>query len=138
MQMKLGNLTKQQFQVLLCRGRGLSQKETAAELGTTRANVSMIELRAGRKIQRASETLRAFESTRTDHMVEVGKGLRIYEIPPVVLREGDKFGIHLQSNFVDIIRLVRSIEPTCLKEGRTTRALRFSFNQRGQLRLAGR
>jgi HTH-type transcriptional regulator, fmd operon transcriptional regulator len=73
----------------------MTQLETAKELGTTRANVSMIELRARRKVDRAVETLEAYKSTLTDHEVRIPKGTRFYEIPTLVLREGDKWGIHV-------------------------------------------
>ncbi len=113
----------------------MSQLETAQEVGTTRANVSMIEFRARRKIRKAEETLRVYESTLTDHSVEVAKGTRTFEIPRIVLSEGDRFGVHPQTNVVDIIRMVRGLEPPCLKNGRTRRELKFSFNQKGELRL---
>jgi Tfx family DNA-binding protein len=107
--------------------------ETGRELKTSRANVSMIELRAKKKVERARETLRAYESTLTNHSVRVETGSRPQDIPSIVLREGDRFGIHIQSNIVDIIRMTRAIRPSCLTNGRTTRTLKFVFNQRGKL-----
>ncbi len=133
--MRKGSLTPLQYRVLVCRGKGMSQRETAEELGTTRANVSMIEHRARQKISRARETLGAYESTLTDHRIEVAQGMRIYEVPTVVLREGDRYGIHLEANFIDIIRMVRNHRPSCLQKGKTTRPIRFSFNQRGKIEL---
>ena len=133
--MKRGGLTEAQYEVLVCRGKGMTQQETAVELGTTRANVSMIELRARRKVQLARETLQAFQSTLTDHVLRIPKGTRFYEIPSVVLREGDRWGIHLQSNIVDIVRMVKGIRPGCLEAGKTTRTVSFVFNRAGKLRL---
>ncbi len=111
----------------------MSQVETAEELNTTRANVSMIERRAKKKVEGARETLRAYESTLTNHSITVDVGSRPQDIPSIVLREGDRFGIHIQSNIVDIIRMARSLRPSCLANGRTTRNLTFVFNQRGKL-----
>ena len=133
--MKRGGFTEAQYRVLACRGKGMTQQETAEELETTRANVSMIELRARRKVLLARETLEAFQSTRTDHVLRVPKGTRFYEIPSVVLREGDRRGIHLQSNIVDIVRMVKGSRPSCLHAGKTTRSVFFVFNRAGKLRL---
>jgi HTH-type transcriptional regulator, fmd operon transcriptional regulator len=135
LQLAHGLLTSAQYKVLVCRGKGMTQLETAKELGTTRANVSMIELRARRKVDRAVETLEAYKSTLTDHEVRIPKGTRFYEIPTLVLREGDKWGIHIQSNIVEIIRMVREIKPPCLASGRTNRPIPFVFNKRGRLRI---
>jgi HTH-type transcriptional regulator, fmd operon transcriptional regulator len=44
------------------RSRGFTQLETAKKLGTSRANVSMIECRAKKKLEKARETLRIFEA----------------------------------------------------------------------------
>jgi HTH-type transcriptional regulator, fmd operon transcriptional regulator len=121
--------------VLALRGKGMSQKETAKALATTRANVSMIELRAKRKVALAKETLDAYRSTLTDHVLNIPKGTRFYDVPPLVLSEGDRWGIHMQSNIVDIVRMVKSLRPSCLKNGRTTRGVTFVFNRAGKLRI---
>lgn len=131
-------LTEKQYRVLQCRGRGMTQKETARELRTTRANVSMIELRARKKVEQARETLRVYQSTLTDHSVRIPRGVRLYDIPPAVLREGDRFGIHIQSNIVEIIRMVKNIHPLCFEGGKTNRSIILVFNQNGKLRVGAR
>lgn len=136
--MKRGLLTESQYRVLTFRGRGLTQREISLELGTTRANVSMIESRARRRVELAEETLEAYRSTLTDHVLKVPKGTRFYEIPSTVLREADRWGVHLKSNIVEIVRMVQSVNPPCLERGKTTRGLSFVFDQGGRLRLSGR
>ena len=133
--MAYGSLTEAQYRVLACRGKGLTQLETAREMGTTRANVSMIELRAHRKVAQARETLEAYRSTLTDHVIRIPRGTRFYEIPTHVLREGDRWGIHMQSNVVEIIRMVKDTRPSCLARARTTRPILFVFNKMGKLRI---
>ena len=113
----------------------MSQAETAEELHTTRANVSMIEWRARKKVEAARQILREYESTLTNHSVTVEKGSRPQEIPSLVLGDADKFGIHIQSNIVEIIRLVKALRPPVLENGMTTRPMTFVFNQRGKLSL---
>jgi HTH-type transcriptional regulator, fmd operon transcriptional regulator len=130
-----GSLTDSQYLVLALRGKGMTQKEAAKALETTRANVSMIELRARRKVARARETLDAYRSTLTDHVLNIPKGTRFYDVPPLVLSEGDRWGIHMQSNIVEIVRMVKSVRPPCLRNGRTTRGVTFVFNRAGKLRI---
>jgi len=133
---KLGLLTKQQYLVLKYRSKGLSQLETARELRTSRANVSMIELRARRKVRRARQTISAYQSVLSSHSVIIDKRARLQEIPSIVLHEGDKYGIHIKSNLVEIIRLVKSIKPSCLGDGKTIRKLKFTFAQSGKLQVS--
>jgi Tfx family DNA-binding protein len=128
---KLGLFTRMQFLILKHRANGLSQSETALRIGTTRANVSMIEMRARRKLKRAHETLRAYESLLSEHSVVVESGTRLHDVPNYVLGEGDKYGIHLRSNLVDIIRMARSADPGSAKEGRLTKKMKFVFAQNG-------
>jgi HTH-type transcriptional regulator, fmd operon transcriptional regulator len=132
---KLGLLTKRQFQVLKSRLNGHSQLETAKYLGTSRANVSMIELRGRKKIERAKETLKAYESILSWHSIVIPKGTRLQEIPSIVLHEGDRHGIHLRSNLIDVIRMVKDKNPASVKRGRSTRSLNFIFTQSGVVKL---
>jgi HTH-type transcriptional regulator, fmd operon transcriptional regulator len=133
--MEHGSLTDLQYQVLARRGKGMTQQETAMEMGTTRANVSMIELRARRRVAQAKETLDVYQSTLTNHLIKIPKGTRFYEVPTLVLKEGDRWGIHMQSNVVEIIRMVKDVRPSCLAKGRTARSISFVFNKAGKLRI---
>ena len=133
---KHGSLTKRQFLVLKYRTSGLSQLQTARKLTTSRANISMIELRAKKKIEKSRETIWAYESMLSKRVVRVKQGTRLQEIPSIVLAEGDLFKIHLRSNLVEIIRMVKRVDPACVKNGEITRDLEFAFTQSGLLTLA--
>ena len=133
---KHGSLTKRQFLVLKYRTSGLSQLQTARKLTTSRANISMIELRAKKKIEKARETLWAYESMLSKRVVRVKQGTRLQEIPSIVLAEGDRSKIHLRSNLVEIIRMVKRVDPACVKNGEITRDIEFAFTQSGLLTLA--
>jgi len=134
--MELGLLTERQYQILRCRGVGLSQVETANKFHTSRANVSMIELRAKKKIERAKQTIKAYESTLTNHLVVVPERTHLYDIPSFVLAEGDRHRIRIQANIIDIIRMVKGANAPCLSKGKTVRTIAFVFNQRGKLSLS--
>jgi len=133
---KFGFLTKKQVEVLKLRAHGLTQAEVARKLGTTRANISMIELRAKRKIRLAEETLKVVSSIRSQMSIRIEKGTYLADIPSIVLRSADKRGIHLKTNIVEIVRLVKMHTPPCIKKGRTTRTLLFKISPEGQLLLS--
>jgi HTH-type transcriptional regulator, fmd operon transcriptional regulator len=132
---KLGLFTKLQLLVLKHRSDGLSQAETARKIGTSRANVSMIELRAKRKLARARETLAAYESLLSEHSINVARGTKLHDVPTFVLAEGDKYGVHLRSNLIDIIRMAKRADPDSARDGGLTRDLKFVFAQSGILSL---
>ncbi len=135
----LGFLTKKQFEVLCLREKGYLQREVANELCMSRSSVSMIEARARAQIRKARRTLQVFEKARanTQHRVVIEKGTRLQKMPLIVLEEADRLGIHMRSNMVEILRIVKRERSYCLSEddGRTTARLIFSFNDRGKLKL---
>ncbi len=70
-------LTEQQIRILRLRAQGgLKQSEIAELLGTSRANVSILERRALRKIEKARNTLLLWEQINSRLSVEVRKGGR--------------------------------------------------------------
>jgi|SRR5271165_923865 len=132
----LGFLTEKQFRVLSLRSRGYSQQEVAVEMHTSRANVSMLEGRAKKQIELAKQTLRAFELSQTQHVVAIEPGTRLQKVPMIVLLEADKFETHLQSNMVEILRMVKRRKPdSWSSNGLTTEKIIFTFNERGKLSL---
>lgn len=133
----LGFLTRKQYQVLCMRDRGYLQREIAIQLRMSRSSVSMIESRARKQIKKARQTLSILELARaqTQHKVAVEKGTRLQKIPMIVLQEADRFGIHLQSNMVDILRMVKKSKQSCISDGKTTSRILFAFNEKGRLLL---
>jgi len=131
-----GFLTEKQFRVLSLRSKGYTQQEIASELHTSRANVSMLEGRAKKQVERARKTLRAYELSQTQHVVTIEPGTRLQKVPMVVLLEADKFQIHLHSNMVEILRMVKKQKPdSWSSDGKTKEEIVFNFNERGKLSL---
>src|SRR5271157_4260706 len=91
-----GILTIEQFLVLKYRARGFTQLQTANSLGMTRANVSMVESRAKRKIANAKATIRAYDSLFVKQYVMVPKGTRLQQLPSMVYGAADRQRIHLK------------------------------------------
>jgi HTH-type transcriptional regulator, fmd operon transcriptional regulator len=134
--MKGGLFNQKQLKILKLRARGFTQLETAKELGTTRANVSMIEWRARKKLDKARETIQAYEALQSSHTVSVEKGTKLAEVPLIVLHEGDKRHIHIRSDIVEIVRLVKALKPIPVRDGKTIRQLEFKINERGKLQIS--
>jgi TFX-like DNA-binding protein len=60
----------------------------------------------------------------------------LQQIPMIVLQEADKHGIHLRSNMVEILRMVKKLKANSLgTDGRINEKLIFNFNERGKLFL---
>ncbi len=135
--MRGGLFNQKQLKILKLRARGYTQLETAKELGTSRANVSMIEWRARKKLDKARETIQAYESLQSSHTVSVEKGTKLAEVPMIVLHEGDKRHIHIRSDIIEIVRLVKALKPVAVREGKLLRGLKFKINERGKLEVSG-
>ena len=125
-----------QLKILRLRARGFTQLKVAEELGTTRANVSMIEWRARRKLEKARETVQAYESLQSAHTVRVEKGIKPAEIPLIVLHEADKRHVRLRTDIIQIVQLVRELKPVAVKGGKTIRELEFKIDKRGKLQVS--
>ena len=76
-----------------------------------------------------------FRFTPADHVLVVPKGTKFYDSPPLVLGEGDRWGTHIRSNIVEIVRMVKDLKPPRLKGGKTSRSINFVFNKAGKLRI---
>ncbi|MFP3191046.1 MAG: Tfx family DNA-binding protein [Thermoproteota archaeon] len=132
---KYGLLNELQVEILKLRARGLTQAEIAKRLNLSRSYVSMIELRAKRKIKAAEETLKIVSLIQSQELIVIRKGTRLAEIPLVVLKAADKRRIHLKTNIIEIIRMVKLANPPCIRKGRTVREITFKVSSEGRLIL---
>jgi Tfx family DNA-binding protein len=96
-------LTEQQIRILRLRAKGLKQSEIAELLGTSRANVSILERRALEKVEKARNTLILWEQINSKVSVEVKKGDDIFEVPERLFREADKLGVKVPYSTAEII-----------------------------------
>ncbi|AJC71169.1 MAG: Tfx family DNA-binding protein [Thermococcus sp.] len=96
-------LTDHQIKILQLRAMGLKQSEIAEMLGTSRANVSILERRALEKIEKARNTLLIWEQINSKVSVEVKRGEDIFEIPDKLFRKADELGVKVPYNTAEII-----------------------------------
>ncbi|WP_324735122.1 Tfx family DNA-binding protein [Thermococcus sp. SY098] len=96
-------LTEQQIRILQLRAKGLKQSEIAELLGTSRANVSILEHRALEKIEKARNTLLIWEQINSKISVEVKKGEDIFTIPAKLFKKADELKIKVPYSTAEII-----------------------------------
>jgi transcriptional regulator len=96
----------------------------------------MIEGRARSQVRRARLTIEFFELIQNQYEVSTESGTKLQQIPMIVLQEADRHKIHLRSNMVEILRMVKKLKTDSLSsDGRVNEKLIFSFNERGKLYL---
>lgn len=96
-------LTEQQIRILRLRAKGLKQSEIAEILGTSRANVSILEKRALEKIEKAKNTLLLWEQINSKVAIEVKKGEDIFRVPDKLFEKADEIGIKVPYTTAEII-----------------------------------
>ncbi|EHR78970.1 transcriptional regulator [Thermococcus litoralis DSM 5473] len=96
-------LTEQQIRILRLRAKGLKQSEIAEILGTSRANISILEKRALEKIEKAKNTLLLWEQINSKVAIEVKKGEDIFRVPDKLFEKADEVGIRVPYTTAEII-----------------------------------
>ena len=96
-------LTEQQIRILQLRARGLKQSEIAELLGTSRANVSILEHRALEKIEKARNTLLIWEQINSKISIKIKKGEDIFMVPDKLFKKADELKIKVPYSTAEII-----------------------------------
>jgi Tfx family DNA-binding protein len=102
-----GLLTKRQLDIIMMRRRGLTQREIANQLGTSRENVTMLEKRAYRNVNKARATLAALKSHRLSVKVLIEAGTHLVDIPRIMVDNANRANIMVKANFTRIYEDVR-------------------------------
>jgi transcriptional regulator len=77
-------------------------------LGTSRANISIIERNTYRVVWAAQATIAAFEALHQDGVFLIPSRTSIYDIPRLIFLRGDALGIKIKLNENDILALTKS------------------------------
>ncbi len=117
----MGLLTQQQVRVLLMRRKGLSQTKIASRLKTSRENITMLEKRAWRNIDKARATLVALRTYGLSTPVTINPGTHLVDIPRIMIDKADKANIPLRANFTRIYEDVRFKAKHSVEGSRVTR-----------------
>jgi Tfx family DNA-binding protein len=94
-----GLLTDAQLRVLRLRLEGLTRKDVAERLGTTRQNISLIERRAHGNIEKAQQTLRAYRRLHTAATVELRPATHLVDVPRMLIDAADGAGVKIRVDF---------------------------------------
>lgn len=129
-------LTPKQLRVLELRGRGYTQEEIAELLGTSRVNVCITEKRAKENIQKARNTLEAFE--RLDPVIlEIPPGIDVFQVPRLIFREADKHGIKVLYNTTSLIGILRRKAEAKLRGNQVIEGIRVLILRQGKVIFQG-
>jgi Tfx family DNA-binding protein len=96
-------LTEQQIRILRLRAKGLKQSEIAEMLGTSRANISILERRALDKIEKARNTILIWEQINSKISVDVRKGEDIFNAPERLFRKADELNVKVPYSTAEVI-----------------------------------
>ncbi|ASJ15068.1 Tfx family DNA-binding protein [Thermococcus radiotolerans] len=96
-------LTEQQIRILRLRAKGLKQSEIAEMLGTSRANISILERRALEKIEKARNTILIWEQINSKISVDVKKGEDIFNVPERLFRKADELKVKVPYSTAEVI-----------------------------------
>jgi len=99
-------LTEIQINVLNLRKRGYTQDEIANTMGTSRANISMIEKRARENIEKARNTLSIYNDIIAPSKIKIDKGTDVFNIPKIIFSKSDKDEIHVNYSSLQIMEFV--------------------------------
>ncbi len=128
-------LTYRQAQVLALRERGISQADIAAELGTSRANVSSVESSARENLQKARETVAFAEALRAPVRVRVPAGTDLYEVPELVYEACDEKGVKVDHTAPDLMKVVSDAAGSAVSGREVSVALLVGVTSEGLVRV---
>ncbi len=127
-------LTEHQIRILRLRAKGLKQSEIAEMLGTSRANVSILERRALEKIEKARNTLLLWEQINSKISVDVKAGEDILTVPEKLFRKADEMGLRVPYSTAEVIAFLVEHAPV---EGRLAkRDFTLFLDARDRLRIS--
>jgi len=126
-------LTERQITILALRAKGLKQSEVAEILGTSRANVSILERRALEKIERARATLLLWEQINSRVSVPVRRGEDIFDVPGRLFKKADELGVKVPYSTAEIIAFLVEHAPVSDRLAREDFTL--FLDSKGRLRV---
>ena len=127
-------LTEQQIKILRLRAKGLKQSEIAELLGTSRANISILERRALEKIEKARNTLLIWEQINSKVSVDVRAGDDIFTVPERLFRKADELGVKVPYSTAEIIAFL--VEHAPIHDRITKRDFTLFLDAKDRLRIS--
>ncbi|MCQ6254400.1 Tfx family DNA-binding protein [Methanocaldococcus sp.] len=129
-------LTETQIKVLKLRKKGLTQEEIAKLLGTSRANISMIEKRAKENIKKAYNTIKIYNMIIAPVSIEIDEGIDVLEIPKIVFKKADEENIKVKYNTLELIDLIKEKASDFIKNRITTKKFKIYILENGDVEIS--
>ncbi|CAB3287800.1 Putative transcriptional regulatory protein MLAUSG7_v1_0397 [Methanocaldococcus lauensis] len=129
-------LTETQIKVLKLRKKGLTQEEIAKLLGTSRANISMIEKRAKENIKKAYNTIKIYNMIIAPVSIEIDEGIDVLEIPKIVFKKADEENIKVKYNTLELIDLIKEKASDFIENRITIKKFKIYILENGDVEIS--
>lgn len=110
-------LSSRQIQIMKLRQEGYSTEMIASEIGTTRQNVSILEKRGHRNLEKAIRTLNAVREMKLSHEVHIEGNTHVLDAVKEILKRADQFKIRLNDNMIGLMTRVKMTVEGDLRNG---------------------
>lgn len=128
-------LTPRQLQIMKLRQQGLSTEAIARDIGTTRQNVTILEKRAHRNLNRAVGTLSAVREMKISTDIEIPKDTHMLDAVKLIVGSADSNGIRLNDNLIGIMTKFKVALEKDLRGGITQRPITVLMFQDGRIQF---
>ncbi len=135
LQERYGLFTKLQLQVLKLRSKGLSLREVAEKIGTTRQNIQVAEKRARNNIRLAEETLLIYKLITSPLKIRIDAGTHLVDIPRIVIGKADESGVKVRADFTLIYKLLHFKAQECIQGPRLIKPVLIIVTTRGDVEI---
>ncbi|ABR54998.1 DNA binding protein, Tfx family [Methanococcus vannielii SB] len=126
-------LTEIQIRVLNLRKKGHTQEEIAHVMGTSRANISMVEKRARENIEKAKNTLNIYNDIIAPSKIKVEKGTDVFNIPNVIFSKSDEEEIHVNYSSLQIMEFINQNAKRYIKNRMVVEPFIITILQNGEI-----
>lgn len=128
-------LTGRQIQIMKMRQEGFSTENIASRIGTTRQNVTILEKRAYRNLNRAIRTLNAVRDMKISVDFEIPAQVHILDAVKQILARADEAGIRLSDNLIGIVTRFKVAIEKDLRGGVTQRPITVMMFRDGSVQI---
>lgn len=110
-------LSSRQIQIMKLRQEGNSTEEIARAIGTTRQNVSILEKRGHRNLEKAIRTLNAVRELKLSHEVHIEGDIHVLDAVKLIISRADQLRIRLNDNLIGLMTRLKMSAEGGMKNG---------------------
>ncbi len=110
-------LTGRQLEIFTLRSEGKSTTEISEIIGTTPQNVTILEKRARKNLEKAIETVNAVKDMKIVLNLKIPENTHILDAVMTIIREADRSQIRLKDNIIGILTRLKMSMDTDIRNG---------------------